>query len=268
MNKNELIKKYLGGLISEPEDKIIFARIRDKLEACEKNHMITYSKFLNERQRALAEQLLKHSGSTRNLFFGGYDGALRTVLVFLPDYIEPDQISEEEYSPLAFIRASYSAENQLSHRDFLGSLMGLGIQRDTVGDILPGENSCDLIVLKEISPFILANLSSAGKAKLKLTSINYSQLQIPEPEFKLVRDTVASLRLDNIVSSGYSISREKASEAIRAGKVTVNHLECAKPDKTVGQGDRISLRGMGKIEFCEVGYLTKKGRISVTIKKY
>lgn len=146
--------------------------------------------------------------------------------------------------------------------------MGLGIQRDTVGDILPGANSCDLIVLKEISPFILANLSSAGKVKLKLTSIGHSQLQIPEPEFKLVRDTVASLRLDNIVSAGFSISREKASAAIRAGKVTLNHLECAKPDKTVGRGDRISLRGMGKIEFCEVGNLTKKGRISITIKKY
>jgi RNA-binding protein YlmH len=125
-----------------------------------------------------------------------------------------------------------------------------------------------LIVLREISPFILANLNSAGKAKLKLTAIDQSRLRVPEPEFKLIKDTVASLRLDNIVSAGFSISREKASDAIRAGKVAINHLECTKTDKPADKGDRISLRGMGKIEFCEAGNLTRKGRTVVTIRKY
>jgi len=268
MTKSEMIKKHMGGLKYEPEDQFMFARILDKLEACEKNHAITFSRFLDERQRTLADKLLKQVDSARYMFFGGYEGALRTVAVFLPDYIEPDQIYEEEYSPIACLRASFSDEHKLSHRDFLGSLMGLGIQRDTVGDILPGEGSCDLIVLREIRPFILANLNSAGKAKLKLTAIEPGRLNVPEPGFRMIKDTVASLRLDNIVSAGFSVSRDKASDAIRTGKVAVNHLECAKPDKTLAQGDKISLRGMGKIELCEVGNLTKKGRTVVTIKKY
>jgi RNA-binding protein YlmH len=253
MDKNELIKKYTGAGAQDAEDKLVLARVLDKLEACEKGHALTNTKFLNEHQRALAENMLAHLGGTRHVFYGGYEGAQRTVLVFLPDYIEPEEINGEENTPLAYIRAEYSPENKPSHRDFLGSLMGCGIQRDTVGDILPGEGSCDLIVLNEISPYVLTNLESAGKARLRTALIKQEQISVPTAEFKIIRDTVASLRLDNVVSSGFIISREKAADAIRAGKVSLNYMECVKPDKPIAEGDRISLRGMGKIELELIG---------------
>ena len=87
--------------------------------------------------------------------------------------------------------------------------MGCGIKRETIGDILVGENSCDIVIMKEILPFLLSNFDSAGRVKLSVSVIHYDKMIIPESDYKLIKDTVASLRLDSIVSSGFSISREK-----------------------------------------------------------
>ena len=264
MDKNELIKRYAA----DTDDRILLAQVLDKLKLMEDRNILSYTKFLNERQRSMVEMLLAGCGHPKHAFIPEYESAMRTVLVFLPDYMEADQLYHEDISPISVIRAMYSSAKEPSHRDFLGSLMGCGIKRETVGDILVGKNSCDIVIMKEILPFLLTNLESAGRVKLSVSVIQYDKMIIPESDYKLIKDTVASLRLDSIVSSGFSISREKAASAINAGLVSLRHQECTKADKAVTEGDVVSVRGVGKIELLEAGNKSRKGRIFISIKRY
>ncbi len=146
--------------------------------------------------------------------------------------------------------------------------MGAGIAREVLGDICVGKDSCDFFVTAEIAPYILQNFTSAGRAKLRLEAIPLAQLQIPEQETKEIRDTLASLRLDSVISSGFRIGRSLAAQYVTAGKAAIDGLPCEKPDKAVAQGCKISVRGLGKIKLTTVGGQTKKGRMSVTIHRY
>ena len=171
-------------------------------------------------------------------------------------------------SPVACLRAVYYEGDSLTHRDFLGALMGAGIGRETVGDICVGKGSCDFFVTAEIAPYILQNFSSAGRTKLHISQIPLRQAQIPEPEVKEIKDTLASLRLDSVISSGFRIGRSLAAQYISAGKAAIDGLPCEKPDKMVSEGVKISVRGLGKIKLQNVNGQTKKGRISVVIHRY
>lgn len=263
MFKNDIADKYT----SNPEIKLILVQVLDKLNKAQQKNILTMTHFLNEHQRAVTENLIKDCGNPAHVFFGGYDGAQRTILIFLPDYISPEDITHQDINPLCCIRAEFSPANSLSHRDFLGGMLGTGIKREMIGDILVDSKSCDIIVMKEIAPYLEGNFSSAGRAKLDISVIPFDKINVPEAKYKIINDTVASLRLDSVVASGFSISREKAAEAIRAGRVFLNHLECSKIDKQVNQGDCISVRGMGRAVLQEVGNTTKKGRIRITMAK-
>jgi len=148
------------------------------------------------------------------------------VLIFLPDYLGAENITDEDINPLACIRAKYSSHDSLTHRDFLGALLGTGVKREMIGDILVNEGSCDIVVLKEILPYLETSFSSAGRTRLEVSVIPLEQVNVPEAKFKTINDTVASLRLDSIVSSGFSLSREKAAEAVRAGRVGLAAVKC------------------------------------------
>ncbi len=246
---------------------MLLAQVLDKVESSEKKNILMNTKFLNEHQRALVENMLLGWGNTKHVFCGGYEDAGRVVLAILPDYMEPEELLKPDVDPLAYISATYPTGTVISHRDFLGALMGCGINRGTVGDILVGDGRCDIIVLREMLQFVLQNLESAGHVKLNVSQIEIGELEVPQAEFRLIRDTVASLRLDSVVSSGYSISREKAAAAIKSGKVSLQHRECLKPDRTVNEGDVVSFRGQGRIVLHEAGGLTRKGRTGVVIKR-
>jgi RNA-binding protein YlmH len=174
----------------------------------------------------------------------------------------------EEDAPLCCLRAEYYAEDTLSHRDFLGALMGAGVARETIGDICVGKGSCDFFVTAEIAAYILQNFISAGRTKLHLERIPLSEASIPQPEVKEIRDTVASLRLDSILSSGFRIGRSLAAQYVNAGKAAIDGLPCEKPDRPIAEGAKISLRGLGKIKLVSINGKTKKDRISITIHRY
>ena len=199
--------------------------------------------------------------------FGGYEDAERKMLVYLPEYLEFDNLYEED-SPLVCLRATFFEADVLTHRDFLGALMGAGIARETVGDICVGKGCCDFFVTAEIAPYILQNFLSAGRTRVHIEAIPLKEAQIPEPEVKEIKDTVASLRLDSIVSSGFRIGRSLAAQYISAGKAAIDGLPCEKPDKPVSEGMKISIRGLGKIKLQSVNGRTKKDRISVVIHRY
>ena len=248
-----------------PEDRMLLAKVWDKINAGLRRNIPGNTCFLTPRELEMTRYLF---GDLEGLYaFGGYEGAERKMLVFLPDYLEENALYEED-SPLVCLRAKFYEGDCPSHRDFLGALMGAGIAREVLGDICVGKDSCDFFVTAEISPYILQNFTSAGRAKVSLTRIPLSEVFVPEPEVKEIKDTLASLRLDSVISSGFRIGRSLAAQYISAGKAAINGLPCEKPDKAVAEGDKISLRGMGKIRLKTVGGQTKKGRISVVIDRY
>ena len=189
------------------------------------------------------------------------------MLVYLPDYLDESSLYEDD-SPLVCLRASFFEEDTLSHRDFLGALMGAGIARETVGDICVGKGYCDFFVTAEIASYVEQSFFSAGRTKLHLKKIPLSDANIPEPEVKEIKDTVASLRLDSVISAGFRVGRSAATQYVTAGKAAIDGLPCEKPDKAVEEGSKISVRGLGKIKLRSVNGQTKKGRISVVIDRY
>jgi len=199
--------------------------------------------------------------------FGGYPEAERQMLVYLPEYLDESTLTGED-SPVVCLRATFYEGDSPSHRDFLGALMGAGIARETVGDICVSKGSCDFFVTDEIAPYILQNFTGAGRTKLHLEVIPLSQVIIPEPETKQIKDTLASVRLDSVIATGFRIGRSLAAQYVTAGKASIKGRPCEEPEKNVEEGAKISVRGLGKIKLTAVNGQTKKGRISVVIDRY
>jgi len=245
------------------EDAVLLASIEDKIQQCLENYMVTNSAFLDMRQRTLAEALCRQHKGLRYHFYGGYEEAERTTAVFLPDYAEVS-----EHNPLALLRITQNGHRILSHRDYLGSLMGLGIKREMIGDILVRESGADIVIMKDMGDFLLYHYEKAGRTALNAEIASIDEIIVPENRFEEKRDTVASLRLDNLISSAFSLSRGKAASAIEAGMVFVNGQQSEKADRQIKEGDKLVLRGKGKILLKAVGGVTKKDRISIVIRKY
>ena len=247
------------------EDKLLLAKLWDKISAGIRRDIPAHTCFLSPREQEMARYLFgEQPGLVR---FGGYGDAERKMICYLPDYLDVDNLYDAG-SPVVCLHAEYYEGDTMSHRDFLGALMGAGIARDTVGDICTGKGCCDFFVSAEIAPYILQNFSSAGRTRLHLTQVPLNQAAVQEPEVKELRDTLASLRLDSVISAGFRIGRSQAAQFISAGKAAIDGLPCEKPDKTVTEGTKISVRGLGKIKLQTVGGQTKKGRISVIIHRY
>ena len=258
-------RKNIEKIAQTSEDKLLLAKLWDKINAGLTRSIPASTCFLSPREQVLARYLF---GTQPGLHaFGGYEGAERRMLVYLPDYLEEGYLFEED-SPCVCLRASFYQGDTPSHRDFLGALMGAGIGRETVGDICVGKGSCDFFVTSEIAPYVLQNFLSAGRTRLRLTQIPLTEASIPEPEVKEIKDTLASLRLDSVVSSGFRIGRSLAAQYIAAGKAAVDGLPCEKPDKVLSEGTTVSIRGLGKLKLAQVGGRTKKDRISVVIHRY
>ena len=248
-----------------PEDRVLLAKIWDKISAGMRKNIPANTSFLTLRELDLCRYLF---GNQEGLFpFGGYEGAERQMLVYLPEYLEQDALYEEA-APRVCLRATFFDGDAPTHRDFLGALMGAGIARETIGDICVGKGACDFFVTQEIAPYILQNFTGAGRTKVHLEKIALTEVAVPEPETKEIRDTVASVRLDSVISSGFRIGRSAAAQYVSAGKAAIDGLPCEKPDKQLDEGVKISVRGLGKIKLRAINGKTKKDRISIIIDRY
>lgn len=264
MNKTQLLNKFSR----EPEERTVLARVLDQMERTQSRSIPCATQFLSPAQRAAAEPLLAACGHPRHFFFGGYDGAERTVCVFLPDWLEPEDWQSSEENPVGAVECTFPRGAELSHRDLLGGLMGIGLTRERVGDLLVLEDKAQIVALKEAIPIILSQFDQAGRYRLRLQEISLAQLTPAPVQVRPVKDTVATLRLDAVLSSGFSISRGKAADLVSAGRVSVNHRECLKADKAVAEGDILTCRSLGKCVLTHVGGQSKKGRIMIELERY
>jgi RNA-binding protein YlmH len=264
------------------EDKLTLAQAEDRIEQCQNYDMLTHTGFLDARQQSLVRHAFgERQGDVRLIYDGGYEDADRVLLAALPYYMA--DLYEESLSGgfgpvrelMTVIRAtapkgSHASRSgrALSHSDYLGALMGLGIKRSVVGDILVREDGADIIVLAEIADYIMQTFASAGRSHLSLERLPIEALIIPTQKTSEIHDTVASLRLDALLAAAFRIPRGKAADAIRQGLVFVDHLEAAKADMPVEEGAQLVIRHKGKAILKEVGGRSRKDRINVTFLKY
>jgi len=259
MNKTELLNK----IARTPDERLFLSRLSDKLEAARRG-MPACTGFLSAAEQETAERFFRTAGHPRHLFAGGWPDAERKVCALLPDWQEPD----DWQPPYLALRGQWQSDHALTHRDILGAVLGQGLEREKVGDILIHPHFCDFFVFQELASYLLQNLTGAGRAKLHLEEIPLNQVETPTRNVKQIHDTVSSLRLDAVMAAGFSTSRGKSAEYILNGRVERNHRPCLKPDQAVEEGDVLTCRGLGKCVVQTVGGTSKKGRIILTLERY
>ncbi len=247
------------------EEELLIKKAVDKMRLSEKRYSLTCTGFLNETEQALLMEYFSDNDGLTMAFEGGYPDADRKVLLFFPVYTEfsPDEV-------ISAVRCSYYKEYKLSHRDFLGAVLALGLERSAVGDIIvnDGEKYTDIVVKKEVLPFVAENLVKAGRAALKTEEISLGELRRIDDDRVITRETVASLRTDAVISAALGISREKSAEAVRSGKVFVNRKNVTETDKILDDGSLVNVVGYGKFILHVTDSVSRKGRTVIEIEKW
>lgn len=256
------------------EKDLLISRCLDAKTKSLDSFMITATPFLSAEERSLITCIEReYNSDIRTFYYGGFPEAERTVAVFVPAVFGVESIGEyfgenSEDCPFCLIKVSKDRFNSLSHRDYLGSLMGLGIKRETVGDIIIREECTFIFVLKSISRYICENLTKVGRGTVNCEICSLSDFVYDEGETENVFASVASLRLDGVVSSAFNLSRTNSSLAVKSGLVYINSVQVLKSDYILKEKDKIVLRGRGKVILDEIIGESKKGRIHINIKKF
>lgn len=267
MNATEsALRERIRALTDDSDRRISLARLVDRWAEAAAYNSFTTAHLLSENSQALAAQLF--AGQVPGIsFWGAYPEAERKLACFLPDYLDESMLPDLCSDTLGAVRCHYPKGSELSHRDFLGSLMGLGIKRDSVGDILidNDEGTTDIVLMQTILPLILLEYNQASRYSLEVERININDLSIPAVEAVLVSGSVASLRLDALLSLAFRVSRSTAAEIILGGRVFVNGRLMLKTDYLLDAGSKISCQGRGRFELLRVKGLSRKGRTIVEL---
>ncbi|MBR7163457.1 MAG: hypothetical protein IKD21_00585 [Clostridia bacterium] len=242
------------------DEKMLLAHIHDLERGAEHGKKPCFSRFLDPKEIAL----FKTQGHPKQPFmlWGGYDDSERQMLGFFPDYQEPDVAA----FPIVALRIV--SREPLGHRTVLGSVMGLGLERNLIGDVALEKDSAVLFACDSIADYIKLNLTKAGRAGVKLSDAPMDSLQLLPRAWEPAIGTVASLRLDCVLGLLTGVSRSGADEMLKRELVSLNHTLCKKGATTLSVGDVLSVRGFGRAEILELGGETRKGRMKITLKKY
>ena len=247
-------------MYTSDKDKLFVSKLDDAVYLSQKRQKPYFFSFLSEAEQALAKQYLESIGFDSFGFYGGYENSERKVLCL--DYYDDDPAY-----PISALEFKFRQADKLTHRDFLGALMSLGIERETVGDILVEDGRCVVFIKTEIADYIKSQIFKIGRAGVKVSDADVSSLPKGrgEEEKSVI---VSSLRLDNIVAAISGASREKSKNLILSGNVTLNFFECTNISKSVCEGDVLTVRGKGKFKINGVMGETKKHRIRISIIHY
>lgn len=255
--------------IEDREQHIVMRKIIDKAEAVLKYHETAYTDFLDPYQRELAASILNRLDVSYYGEGGLLDAERKSIIIF-PDYMTKETIKEslDEY-PIKAIKIEGSFKfNSVSHRDFLGAILGLGIKREVVGDIFIKEDFATVILHGEISDFVMYNLKQIGKESVDIKEIDLRDVEKPIEEYTDVNLTISSLRLDALVSGICKISRNKSTILINQSKVKVNWRPIDNISFEINQGDVLSIRGFGRLKLVECMGHSKKGREKIRVRVY
>ncbi len=196
---------------------------------------------------------------------GGQPGCERQVAFFLPEYMGPEDLDPAEYIRAVRLKAYFGVPG---HRDYLGAILGLGVGRESLGDIRIQEDVAYVFCLPPVEPLLLEELKKVGNVSVTPSACSLGDVPAPIVRVKTLSFTVKSLRLDAVTGAMFGLSRTAAAEAIRMGLANLNYAVCEKTDAPVTEGDVISLRGHGKGRLKAVGGRSKKDRLFVEAEVY
>lgn len=252
-------------LLSKVEDREEIAKVIDKAEKAIKTWELVVTDFLSPPVLAQIEQTFKLLTEVKIISWGGYPQAERQKVGI---YREEMFASQEDIPLTALDIAGNFLFDTATHRDFLGSILGTGIVREKVGDIIVlGERGAQVIVSPEIADFLETSLTQVRTVPVKTSKIELSELKIRPPKKKEMTTVEASLRLDAVASFGFGMSRSKMADAISNGDVRVNWKEITQPSYNVKDGDLVSFRGKGRLEIGEIT-VTKKERYRISLTRF
>lgn len=250
------------------DDKILIAKILDKQKFCESKNRITYSDFLNEKEKTFIKKNLK----LENYFFYGVnDNADREILVFYPDKLNEELARNALENIISVIRITLpnELENEYEHRNYLSALMKIGVAREKIGDILVCSNGADIVVFNINKEYIIQSLEQLTRfRKAKIEEILLQQIRKKNDNFEESTIIVSSMRIDNIVSELFNCSRSKAEELIKNERVYINYEVILKGSKIVNIRDIVTIRGKGKFIIDGLVRNTRNERLVIKIKKY
>ncbi|MDE6762489.1 MAG: RNA-binding protein [Oscillospiraceae bacterium] len=243
------------------EDRILVSHTTDMMNICEKSYSERFSNFLDERQAALTQAVLKERGFVGYSFYGGYENASRKVLGVFPEYCE------ERKFPISALTFKYRENDKLSHRDFLGVFMSRQIKREMIGDIVVGKGTATAFVYDTVKDMLLSEITKIGSVGVKVEEDNNPNLKV-EQAFIEKNGSVSSLRLDSVLAFAAGISRGKAADIIKGGGANVNYCTVESVSYCLESGNIFSVRGFGKFILFSVNGKTKKDRFHITVKKF
>ncbi|MBM7578425.1 YlmH family RNA-binding protein [Jeotgalibacillus terrae] len=240
------------------EEKGFIDQVLDWKQDVEFKYAPRLTHFLDPRQQFIIQSIIGSAGEIKASFDGGTDESERKRAFIYPEYLTP---SEEDFE-LSLLDVGFPSKFvQLTHGDILGSLMGLGIKREALGDILAAKDSIQIITSKDMKDFLMMNFIQAGKAKVNVTEERWENIIQPENRWSEKNVLVSSMRLDTVIASSLNLSRQKAQLLIQGGRVKVNFRQEEKTSFELDQGDMISVRGHGRMRVGERSGLTKKEKI-------
>ena len=245
-------------------DEQLAAKLLDLAEGANKSRKYRVSEFLDPHAYNVAEIIAANFENIKLAADGGFANAERVKVAFVAE----DFFGQPDFGMAYFLAAWDKRYYDLSHRDILGAFMGTGCKREALGDIVFVSEGAQLVVEKSLMNYLTGNLTQIGAAPVTLKELAREELLQKEEKVKLINATVADLRLDAVAAAGYGVSRSRMADEIKSLNVKVNWKEAKKAAQPVNAGDVISFRGRGRVEVEEIRGTTKKGRISVTLKRY
>jgi len=267
MDKQLILNKY-----SKPEDKLLISKMLDKIELSKTKNRIEYTDFLDVYQKHLLEKILKQEHIENYVVSGGSEDTERNTIVFYPEKLKDvTTLNYKKILPIVCIRIELPKEmyGKYSHRDYLGGLIKLGIKREKIGDIFVFEDGADILILDEISKFILSNISNLTRfSKSKIEKISLGNIRKKQVNKQEIRIIVSSMRLDCIISELLKTSRGKAEEIIKEQRVFVNFENIDKLTKQIKEKDLITVRGKGRFQIAQIEGMTRNDRIKLVVNQY
>ncbi len=261
MDRQAILKK-----LEQPEEKLLAAKAMDQADFSLRHFALAFTDFMDPKMSGILEEEFRRVPDLNIVAFGGAADCERRMFAFSPDYME---IRHEDFPLKAVkIQTNLKFAEKLSHRDYLGSILGLGIDRGKMGDIFLYDDFTAAFVREEIADYIALNLTKVSRTKVTCEVTSPGDITLPAKEIQETRQTVSSLRLDCILGAAFKLSRGKAKEYIEGEKVNVNWRSINHTSFVIKEGDMISVRGLGRIRVMEIGGRTKKDRIAVTLGKY
>ena len=251
------------------EKDFLEKRIRELDQQCYDRDIIRYTDFLDIREQSVYLSMQRELSSD-SLLYGGHEEADRQMAMFLPSYMDRDYPELAAESCMALLLARPLNErfsDDLTHRDFLGALMNLGIERSKTGDILTDGTKAYIFTTSDMAGFICDELRRVRHTSIYCEKVPLSACDI-RPKFEELRVNVASERADAVIAAVYKLSRETASALIEAGNVFMDGRELRKASAELKEGCRLSVRGHGKLRYEGTENVTRKGRLYVNIKRY